>query len=106
MSVVTRLAASIDFLTLRSFIKSTHPFPSVDGFQTGLGPGLSHSGFDEIVLGDETALQNDRYLHYLHHKYHTVNFGESNVPMDKWFGSLHDGTPEADARFRAARTRT
>jgi hypothetical protein len=23
--------------------------------------------------------------------------------MDKWFGSLHDGTPEADERFRAAR---
>ena len=71
-----------------------------NGIQTGLGPGLSHSGFDEIVFGDEMALKNDRYLHYLHHKYHTVNYGESNVPMDKWFGSLHDGTPEAEAHFR------
>ena len=74
-----------------------------NGIQTGLGPGLSHSGFDEIVFGDEMALKNDRYLHYLHHKYHTVNYGESNVPMDKWFGSLHDGTVEADEKFRKAR---
>ncbi len=79
----------------------THPLHMMfNGFQTALGPAISHSGFDEIVFGDEAALSNDRYLHYLHHRYHTVNFGESNVPLDKWFGSLHDGTPEADAHFR------
>ena len=71
-----------------------------NGIQTGLGPGLSHSGFDEIMLGDEMALKNDRYLHYLHHRYHNVNYGESNMPMDKWLGSLHDGTPESDAYWR------
>lgn len=82
----------------------SHPLHMMfNGFQTALGPALSHSGFDELVFNDEIALKNDRYLHYLHHKYHTVNFGESNVPLDKWFGSLHDGTQEADERFRAAR---
>ena len=35
-----------------------------NGFQTALGPALSHSGFDEIMLGDEKALKNDRLLHY------------------------------------------
>lgn len=83
----------------------SHPLHMLfNGIQTGLGPGLSHSGFDEIMLGDEKALKNDRYMHYLHHRYHNVNFGESNVPLDKWFGSLHDGTPEADEHFRRLHT--
>lgn len=80
----------------------SHPLHMMfNGLQTALGPALSHSGFDEIIFGDEVALKNDRYMHYLHHRFHNVNFGESNVPLDKWFGSLHDGTPEADEKFRA-----
>jgi sterol desaturase/sphingolipid hydroxylase (fatty acid hydroxylase superfamily) len=39
-------------------------------------------------------------MHYLHHRYHTVNFGEGLVPLDKWFGSLHDGSDEAHAAMR------
>ena len=33
-----------------------------------------------------------------HHKYFECNYALNEaVPMDKWLGSLHDGTPEADA---------
>ncbi len=80
----------------------SHPLHMMlNGFQTALGPAISHCGFDEIVFGDEVALMNDRYMHYLHHRFHNVNYGEGTVPLDKWFGSLHNGTPEADAHFRA-----
>lgn len=83
----------------------SHPLHMMfNGFQTGLGPAVSHTGFDEIVFGDDTALENDRYMHYLHHRYHNVNFGEYGVPLDKWFGSFHDGSPEAIAHFRKAHT--
>ncbi len=71
-----------------------------NAFQTGLGTAVSHTEFDEIVFSDEKAMKNDRYMRYLHHRYHNVNYGESNVPMDKWFGSLHDGSAEADLYFR------
>jgi hypothetical protein len=27
------------------------------------------------------------------------------VPLDKWFGSFHDGTPEADVAMKARRLR-
>jgi hypothetical protein len=27
------------------------------------------------------------------------------VPLDKWFGSFHDGSPEADEAMRARRKR-
>ena len=86
-------------------IVPSHPAHMMfNGIQTGLGPALSHSGFDEIMLGDEKALRNDRLMHYLHHRHHNVNFGEDNMPLDKWFGSFHDGTPEAEEKFRNART--
>jgi len=82
-------------------VVASHPLHMMfNGFQTGLGPALSHSGFDELVFGDKARLRNDRYLHYLHHRHHNVNYGESNVPLDKWLGSYHDGSPEADAHFK------
>lgn len=86
-------------------IVPTHPLHMMyNGFQTGMGPALSHNGFDEIVFSDKKSLKNDRLMHYLHHRYHNVNYGESNMPLDKWFGSLHDGTPEADLHFRQVHT--
>lgn len=87
------------------FVVPTHPLHMMyNGFQTGLGPALSHNGFDEFMIGENTSLRNDRLMHYLHHRYHNVNYGESNMPLDKWFGSLHDGTPEADLHFRKVHT--
>ncbi len=81
-------------------IVASHPLHMMfNGFQTALGPALSHCGFDEIVFAEKLKLRNDRYLHYLHHRHHDVNYGESNVPLDKWLGSYHDGSPEADAHF-------
>ena len=67
--------------------------------------GEWRSGFDALVFGDAREVKNDKLMHYLHHRYHTVNFGENAMPLDKWFGSLHDGTPEADLRFKAARVK-
>lgn len=32
------------------------------------------------------------YFHYLHHRYFECNYGESTLPLDKWFGTFHDGS--------------
>ncbi len=85
----------------------SHPLHMMfNGMTTGIGPGVSHSGFDELVLGDKAALRKEKLMHYLHHRYHTVNFGESAVPLDKWFGSFHDGSVAADQRFRDKRVQS
>lgn len=68
--------------------------------QTGLNPIHGHSGFDEFVVAGGKTIPNHNYFHYLHHRYHTVNFGDGLVPLDKWFGSFHDGTDEAHAAMR------
>jgi len=45
----------------------------------------------------ERTLKAGNYLHYLHHRYFTVNFGNDVFPFDRWYGSFHDGSPEMHA---------
>ena len=64
---------------------------------TGYGAINGHIGFDRLELTDEKALGSHAYAHYLHHKYFEVNYGADGlVPLDRWLGTWHDGTPEGD----------
>ena len=31
------------------------------------------------------------YFHWLHHKYFEGNYGETTIPLDKWFGTFREG---------------
>ena len=62
---------------------------------TALTPATGHHGFEGPLFNGK--LQTGSYFHYLHHRYFTVNYGVESVPLDKWFGSFHDGSPEAHA---------
>jgi sterol desaturase/sphingolipid hydroxylase (fatty acid hydroxylase superfamily) len=59
-----------------------------------LGPAQTHSGYDKVVIGQETTIDTNSYAHYLHHKYFECNYADALIPLDKWFGTFHDGTPE------------
>ena len=79
----------------------------------GLSPAAGHSGFDEVELkAGKALLPNHNLFHYLHHRYFECNYGgDGSVPIDRWFGSFHDGSREAHTRMRARahsrmRTRT
>ena len=69
----------------------------------GLSPAQGHTGFDRVVAGEEKALHLPYYAHYLHHRLFEVNYADGTIPLDKWFGSFHDGSPEADAALKARR---
>ena len=75
----------------------------------GFGAVPGHIGFDKVEVTDETALDSHAYIHYLHHKYFEVNYGDGLIPIDKWFGTFHDGSKAADeqmkARYRAKKAR-
>lgn len=75
----------------------------------GFGAVPGHVGFDKVEITDETALESHAYIHYLHHKYFEVNYGDGLIPIDKWLGTFHDGSKEADelmkARYRAKKER-
>lgn len=77
---------------------------------TAYGAINGHIGFDKLELTDERALNSHAYTHYLHHKYFEVNYGgDGLVPLDRMFGTWHDGSKEADeqmkARFRRKKER-
>lgn len=69
----------------------------------GVSPALGHAGFHKLVTKGERGLMADNYFHYLHHRFFTVNYGVEMVPLDKWFGSFHDGSPEAHKAMLARR---
>jgi sterol desaturase/sphingolipid hydroxylase (fatty acid hydroxylase superfamily) len=68
---------------------------------TGTGAVVGHIGFDKIETGADTAIESHAFAHYLHHKYFEVNYADGGVPLDRWFGTWHDGTKASDAAMQA-----
>lgn len=66
----------------------------------GYGAIPGHVGFDKVEVTDKALVDSHSYAHYLHHKYFEVNYGDATVPLDKWFGTWHDGSAEGDARMQ------
>ncbi|MGR9202131.1 sterol desaturase family protein [Rhizobium leguminosarum] len=67
----------------------------------GFGAVPGHVGFDKMELSENTAVDSHAYIHYLHHKYFEVNYGDGLIPIDKWLGTFHDGSKEADEQMKA-----
>ncbi len=80
------------------FIIAAHPIHAI--FQlthAAVSPAISgHSGFDKYIVGNKVIIDPDGYAHYLHHKYFECNYGDGAIPLDKWFGTFHDGSDEAN----------
>lgn len=66
-----------------------------------VSPILSHSGFEKLIVRESEAVRSGDFFHQLHHRYFECNYGTSEIPFDKWFGTYHDGTSEATTRTRA-----
>ena len=88
------------------FVIPAHPVHMINlASRLGLAPAQGHTGFDKVVVDDTSTWDVSYYAHYLHHRYHEVNYADGMVPLDKWFGSFHDGSPEADEAMKARRRR-
>ena len=64
-----------------------------------LGAVQSHSGFQDLMVRNKSVLGLGDFFHQLHHRHFNCNFGTDYVPLDRWFATFHDGTPEATARM-------
>ena len=58
------------------------------------GPAPSHSGFDFIRIGRFRFSTGD-WFHQLHHQYFDLNYGNTTSPLDRLFGSWHNGSKES-----------
>ena len=67
----------------------------------GFGALNGHIGFDRLEMTEGAALDSHAWAHYLHHKYFEVNYGgDGLIPLDRWFGSWHDGSKAAEERMQ------
>ena len=62
-------------------------------------PARAAAGFDQLVVKGKATLPSN-FFHYLHHRYFECNYGDPMLPFDRWFGTFHDGTPQAHARMQ------
>jgi len=72
-------------------------------FHQALTGVTSHTGFEALVVRDKKRLALGTFHHQMHHRYFECNYGNLEVPWDKWFGSFHDGTDAAHVAMKARR---
>jgi len=68
-----------------------------------LGPGaaMTHTGYEDLLIKDKRRLALGTFYHQLHHRYYECNYGNQEMPWDRWFGTFHDGSEEGTQRTRA-----
>ena len=77
-------------VVLIHYVVPSHPLHFMFNSQhTALTPAPGHSGFEGKLF---KYLTFGSYFHYLHHRLFDCNYGESTIPMDKWFGIFEDGS--------------
>ncbi len=88
--------------SLIHLVVPSHPLLLLYHLQlTGTGAVVGHVGFDKVETGPNSGFDTHAFAHYLHHKYFEVNYADGGVPLDKWFGTWHDGTKVGDAIMEA-----
>ena len=86
------------------FVIASHPvILMMHLYMRALAPALSHSGFEKLVIGGRTITDSADFHHQLHHKYYECNYGTVDTPMDRWFGAVHDGSPEGTVMIQQRR---
>ncbi|MDG2257934.1 MAG: sterol desaturase family protein [Paracoccaceae bacterium] len=66
----------------------------------GPGAAMTHTGYEDLLIKDKRRLALGTFYHQLHHRYYECNYGNQEMPWDRWFGTFHDGSQEATATTR------
>lgn len=86
------------------YVLASHPINAIFNLvHAGLAPAPAHSGYDQMVVKDGNLVDLGAWDHYLHHKYYEVNYADGVFPLDKWFGTFHDGSVEAHEQMKSRR---
>ena len=88
------------------WVVAAHPIHILFHMQhQALTAATSHTGFEDLLVKDKSRLALGTFHHQMHHRYFECNYGNLEVPWDKWFGSFHDGTDASHAEFKERRRR-
>ena len=84
------------------WVVASHPLPLVfHSIYQSLGAAMSHTGYEELLIKDKKKLALGTFYHQLHHRYFECNYGNQEMPWDRWFGTFHDGSYECTEHIRA-----
>jgi lathosterol oxidase len=86
------------------FIIPAHPLHILFHMQhQSLTAASSHTGYEALLLKERKALALGTFHHQMHHRYFEVNYGNLEMPWDKWFGTFHNGTAKAHDAMKVRR---
>jgi Delta7-sterol 5-desaturase len=71
----------------------------------GPGAAMTHAGYEDLLIRDKRHLALGTFYHQLHHRYYECNYGNQEMPWDRWFGTFHNGTEAATTETRARKKR-
>ena len=88
------------------FIVPLHPIHLIFAMvYNGPGAAMTHTGYEDLLIKDKRRLALGTFYHQLHHRYYECNYGNQEMPWDRWFGTFHDGSAKATSETRARKKR-
>jgi sterol desaturase/sphingolipid hydroxylase (fatty acid hydroxylase superfamily) len=88
------------------WIVATHPVHLIFHLiYQGPGAAMSHTGYEDLLIKDKRRLALGTFYHTLHHRFFECNYGNQEMPWDRWFDTFHDGTDEATKQTRDRKKR-
>ena len=69
-------------------------------YTLGLSAIFGHTGFDSLLMKNRERLKLGHFHHQLHHRYFECNYGSVDFPIDRFFGTFHDGTLQAHKKMQ------
>ena len=92
-------------LLIHFFIPS-HPIHIMfHAYALSLSAMFGHVGYDSLLFRGKPIMDIGHFHHQLHHRHFECNYGGLEIPMDKWTGNFHDGTPASHQAFLDRRRR-
>lgn len=83
------------------WIVASHPIHLIfHVIYQGPGAAMTHTGYEDLLIRDKRRLALGTFYHQLHHRYYECNYGNQEMPWDRWFGTFHDGSEVATKRTR------
>lgn len=71
----------------------------------GPGAAMTHTGYEDLLIRDKRRLALGTFYHQLHHRYYECNYGNQEMPWDRWFGTFHDGSAQGTTDTKERRRR-
>ena len=71
----------------------------------GPGAAMTHTGYEDLLIRNRRSLALGTFYHQLHHRYFECNYGNQEMPWDRWFGTFHDGSDQGTVETRARKKR-